>query len=165
MGWLHRTVLMLSRYNGSMAKRPQFHKHGIKKGQICDWPPEMRPPEEVASQATYVGNPIHKSYPSPAGPPALKADEQKCDQYDIQDWPQLTEVLRRAILAHCIGTFRGEFPSRAWAWINGVLHEARLTGQGQGEYHGFPLDDIRQYPEPLERLERAPRVDIPINRV
>ena len=39
---------------------------------------------------------------------------------------------------------RGGFPSRAWVWINGVLHEAHLTGNG--EYHGFPLDDPKQYP-------------------
>ncbi len=112
---------------------------------------------------TYTGNPIHKTYPSPAGPAALRADEAKCDVYSADHWPMLLDALRQAITARCVGAFRGEFPSRAWVWINGVLHEARLTGGG--DYHGFPINDPRQYPLPAARLEDAPRVEIPVDRV
>jgi hypothetical protein len=143
-----------------MAKRPKFHR-GIKRGRICDWPEGVGTPDEVAARVTYTGNPIHKTYPSPAGPPALRADEAKCDVYAAAVWPRLLDALRQAIRAGCVGQFRGAFPSRAWVWINGVLHEARLTGDG--DYHGFPVNDRRQYPEPEDRLENAPRVEIPVN--
>ncbi|MCO6454743.1 MAG: hypothetical protein J5I93_05525 [Pirellulaceae bacterium] len=75
----------------------------------------------------------------------------------------LLDALRQAIGTGCIGAFRGDFPSRAWVWINGVLHEARLTVNG--EYHGFPIDDPKQYPYPNHRLEDAPRVSIPFRRL
>jgi hypothetical protein len=145
-----------------MPRRPKFRRE-IKRGRICDWPEGVGTPEEVAARVTYTGNAIHKSYPSPAGPPALRADEAKCDVYDVADWPRLVDALRHAIRARCVGSFRGDFPSRAWVWINGVLHEARLTGAGN--YHGFPVNDPRQYPEPAIRLEEAPRVEIPVNRL
>ncbi len=145
-----------------MAKRPKF-RHGIKRGQICDWPGGVGTPEEVAAHVTYRGSPIHKAYPSPAGPPALRADEAKCGVYETADWPLLLDALQQAIRAGCVGKFRGDFPSRAWVWINDILHEARLTHAG--EYHGFPINDPRQYPQPDDRLENAPRVTIPVARV
>jgi len=141
-----------------MARRPRFQR-SIKRGRICDWPEGVGTPDEVAARVTYTGNPIHKSYPSPAGPAALRADESKCDVYDAADWPRLLEAIRHG----CVGEFRGSFPSRAWIWINEVLHEARLTGGS--DYHGFPVNDQRQYPEPVDSLENAPRVEIPVNRV
>jgi hypothetical protein len=151
----------LARYNVRMTRRPEFQR-AIKRGQICAWPDGVGTPAEVAARVTYTGNRIHKRYPSPAGPPALRADEAKCDVYRATDWPLLLDALRQAIRAACVGRFRGSFPSRAWVWINGVLHEARLTGAG--DYHGFPINDPRQYPEPQTRLEDAPRVTIPSNR-
>jgi hypothetical protein len=145
-----------------MARRPKF-QHDIKRGRICDWPDDAGTPEEIAARVTYTGHPIHKTYPSAAGPPAWRADEAKCDFYEEADWPRLLDALRQAIRAGCVGKFRGGFPSRAWVWVNGVLHEARLTGGG--DYHGFPLNDPRQYPEPAQLLENAPRVNIPFRRV
>ncbi|QEH36314.1 hypothetical protein OJF2_48750 [Aquisphaera giovannonii] len=144
-----------------MARRPD-HKHGIKRGRIREWPDGVGTPAEVAARISYVGSAQHKTYDSPAGPPAFKADKAKCDRYRREDWPLLRGALRDAILAGSLGEFRGQFPSRAWAWINDVLHEARLTNPATGEYHGFPINDPRQYPEPPERLEAAPRVQIPV---
>ena len=145
-----------------MAKHPQFRR-GIKRGRIVEWPAEADSPEDVAARVTYTGNPIHKTYPSSAGPPALRADKAKCDVYAEGDLPRLLDALREAITQRCVGPFHGKFPTRAWVWINDVLHEARLTGGG--DYHGFPLNDRRQYPEPADRLENAPRVEIPIHTV
>jgi hypothetical protein len=145
-----------------MPKRPKFQR-AIKRGRICDWPAGIGTPDEIAARVTYTGSAIHKSYPSPAGPPALRADEAKCDFYAEAEWHRLVDALRQAIRAGCVGSFRDNFPSRAWVWINDVLHEARLTGAGN--YHGFPVNDPRQYPEPPTRLENAPRVQIPVHRV
>lgn len=141
-----------------MAKRP---KHGIRRGAILEWPEGAPNPDDVAKQVTYTGSALHKSYPSPAGPPALRADKAKCDVYDARDWPKLLTALQRAIRAKCVGAVAADgYPQRAWVWINGVLHEARSTGGG--DYHGFPLNDPRQYPLPLSTLqERAPHVEIP----
>jgi hypothetical protein len=148
---------------GVMAKRPEF-KRGIKTGRIIDWPAEADSPEEVAERVTYTGNRLHKTHPTPAGSPAWRqwADKAKCDIYGEEQWPLLLNALQEAIRARCVGgPFTGGFPSRAWVWINEVLHEARLTGNG--DYHGFPLDDPRHYPEPTDLLENAPRVHIPIH--
>jgi hypothetical protein len=74
-----------------MSRRPKF-RHEIKRGRICEWPDGVDTPEEVAARVTYTGNPIHKSYPSPAGPPALQADEAKCDRYEVRQWPLSSQL-------------------------------------------------------------------------
>ena len=145
-----------------MGRRPSF-QHGIKRGKVCEWTDGAGSPEDLADRVTYTGSPKHKSYPSPAGPPAWRnADAAKCDRYAREDWPRLREALRMAIRARCVGDFDGVFPRRAWVWINGVLHEARITNEAAGDYHGFPLNHLSRYPEPLERVETAPRVEIPV---
>ena len=143
-----------------MARRPQFQRR-IKRGQFCDWPSGAGTPAEIAARVTYAGSPLHKTYPSPAGSPAFRADEAKCDEYPTELWPMLREALQAAIRSGCVGEFRGMFPQRAWIWINDVLHESRLTNAGSGDYHGFPIDDSRQYPVPVDRLEAVSRVQIP----
>ncbi len=142
-----------------MTRRPT-HQHEIKPGEIVDWPEDALSPTEVAVRVTYGGSNLHKTYPSPAGPPALRSDKAKCDVYAIRDWPLLQAALRQGVIEGVVGAFRGGFPSRVWVWVNDVLHEARLTGNGA--YHGFPLRDQRQYPIPLDRVETAPRVTIPV---
>jgi hypothetical protein len=128
-----------------MARRPKYERE-IKPGRIVDWPDGVGTPDQVAARVTYTGNAVHKRYPSPAGPPAYRADKAKCDQYAPEQWPRLLEALRIAIRAGFVSDFRGPFPSRAWVWINNVLHEARLTQERTGDYHGFPLNDSRHYP-------------------
>ncbi|MGO9469324.1 MAG: hypothetical protein ACLQVF_34810 [Isosphaeraceae bacterium] len=127
-----------------------------------DWPDGVGTPAQVADRVTYTGNAVHKSYPSPAGPPALRADKAKCDRYAQEQWPRLLAALRIAIRAGIVSEFRGAFPARAWVWINDVLHEARLSPGGTGDYHGFPLNSPLQYPAPVDRVEAAPRVQIPV---
>src|SRR5690606_22255818 len=108
-----------------MPRRPSYRRK-IRQGYLCDWPKGVSSPEQIANEVSYTGSPIHKTYPSPAGQPALRADKSKCDQYAPEHWPRLLEALRNAIRAECVGTFRGRFPERVWVWINDVLHEARL---------------------------------------
>lgn len=144
-----------------MARRPSY-QHGIKRVKICGWPDGVDAPAEVASRTSYSGNPKHKTYPCPAGPPAQRSDAAKCDKYAPEHWPRLLCALRRGIRAGCVSGFRGNFPFRTWVWINGVLHEARLTNEDTGDYHGFPINDPSQYPEPLDQVMAAPRVEIPV---
>lgn len=144
-----------------MARRPSL-THGIKRVRIGTWPEGVGTPEVVAAGVTYTGSPKHKSHPSPAGPPALRSDAAKCDRFPPESWPRLQDALRLGIRARCVSEFRGAFPFRAWVWINGILHEARLTNAETGDYHGFPINDPSQYPEPIEQVEAAPRVTIPI---
>lgn len=143
-----------------MAQRPTYQRR-IKSGQIRDWPSDVGTPDEVAARVTYTGNAVHKSYPSPAGPPALRADKAKCAHYDPEQWLEIVEALRTAIRARYVRGFSGAFPDRAWVWINDVLHEARLTNEGTGDYHGFPINDPRQFPAPADLIETAPHVQIP----
>jgi hypothetical protein len=145
-----------------MARRPKHRRRGIKRGRICDWPADAEPANVIADKVSYTGSALHKTYPSPAGPPAKRSDKAKCDVYEMADWPRLLEALREAIRFGCVGEFRGGFPSRVWVWINDVLHEAkfRLSDEVQGDYHGFPVNDARNYPSPADRLENAPRVNI-----
>lgn len=145
-----------------MPRKPTV-QHEIKRGQIVEWPRNTSAPQEVAARVTYTGSTLHKTHPSPAVPPAYRRrnHKSKCDRYAEEDWPRILRALQEAIGAMCVSHFQSEFPSRAWIWINDVLHEARLTNEKTGDYHGFPIDDPRDYPQPLERVEAAPRVYIP----
>lgn len=75
----------------------------------------------------------------------------------------LQALLVEAICKRCVHRdFEGGYPRRVWAYVNGVLHEARLSNEGNGEYHGFPLEYEEQYPhDPNNVLRNAPRADIP----
>lgn len=143
-------------------KRPAYRepKHDIKPGHIVDWPADAPAPADVASCVKYAGNAEHKTYLSQAGPPAYKWDKSKCDRFEPETWPLLEQALRDAIKAGCIARFNGDFPSRAWAYVNGVLHEARLHNFMLGECHAFPINDTIQFPTPIDRLQNAPHVTI-----
>jgi hypothetical protein len=146
-----------------MSRRPQTHR-GIRQGKIEPWPETAPEPDQLAQRVTYTGNPEHKTYRSPAGPPTPRADKAKCDQYAAERWPELLDALRLAIRAQSVSAFDDHgFPRRAWVWINDVLHEARLTNSATGDYHGFPIDDPLQYPAPPNALNLVPRVHIATN--
>ena len=154
-----------------MTRRPRFQRQAddFKRGHVAPWPADGPTPAVIAARVTYVGNDIHKSYRSPTGRPlyGAKPDEAQCDHFDEAAWPRLQNLLRAAVEAPCVDrSFRGAFPARAWAYVNGVLHEARLTNQGNGQYHGFPLDYPEQAPhDPLGLLRNAPRASVPLHRV
>jgi hypothetical protein len=121
----------------------------------------------IAQRVKYVASGEHKDYPSRDGHwvVALKADKAKCDHFARSAWSQLQQLLRLAIVSTCTHEeFRGDFPARVWAFINGKLHEARLTNSETGEYHGFPLDYPEQWPDdPGNRLRNAPRASIALD--
>ncbi len=39
------------------------------------------------------------------------------------------------------------YPRYVWYLDEDVLYEARLTNSGNGEYHGYPLEDRWQWPK------------------
>jgi hypothetical protein len=140
----------------------------MKRGKIIDWPSGYPNPDIVASKVIYKGHVKHKTYWSHLGKPGWipTSDDAKCDHFEDGSWPELQAVLQAAVRSQYIGAFRGDYPSRAWAFINGVLHEARLDEQGHGTYHGFPIDHPFQYPTlkyctNITHLEQAPHVEIP----
>lgn len=93
-----------------MARRTKHRRPG-NRPRIGDWPPGIDSPDVVATQVQYSGNPKHKSYPSPAGPPNLTPGASKCQTFAPEQWPRLLEALREAIRAECVGeSFSGSFP-------------------------------------------------------
>lgn len=152
-----------------MGRRPRYQRQpdDFKPGSIAPWPFGKPPPESVAQRARYVASGEHKDYPSSDGLWTVvpKADKAKCARFARTEWHRLKEVLRQAISASCVhAEFRGDFPARAWAFINDVLHEARLSNRGNGEYHGFPLEYQEQWPDdPNDLLRNAPRASIALD--
>ena len=121
----------------------------------------------MAKLASYAASGEHKDYPSPDGSwvRAHHADKAKCAHFARREWARLQESLREAIAAGCVDEeFRGDFPTRVWAYVNGVLHEARLSNRSTGEYHGFPLEYPEQMPsDPANLLRNAPHVEITVD--
>lgn len=101
--------------------------------------PEEADLAQLAERASYVGSAEHKSFPSFAGDARLRADASKCDP-KLADARELTGWLREAIRRGHVGElWEGDFPRNAWCRHDGVVYEARLVNQEQGQYKGYPL--------------------------
>jgi hypothetical protein len=152
-----------------MGRRPKHQRRPkeFKPGTIAPWPADKLPAAEVAKLVRYVASGEHKDYHAPDGSwiRAHHSDKTKCAHFARSEWVRLQESLQGAIEASCVDEeFRGDFPTRAWAYVNGVLHEARLSNRSSGEYHGFPLEYPEQIPlDPTNLLRNAPRVEIAID--
>lgn len=152
-----------------MPRRPKHQRPSkdIKPGRLSLATIESWDLDVIAQKVRYVPSGEHKNYPSETGLWTIghKIDKAKCDRFVSDQWGQIEVTLRDAIRAGCVDAeFRGGFPSRVWAYINGRLHEARLSNQTRGEYHGFPLDYPEQFPmDPDNLLRMAPRVPIPVH--
>ncbi len=119
---------------------------------IAPWPDDKPEPENVAARVTYVGSAEHKSYPSPAGNPALRSDASLCDPR-YTSYEEITDVLREAIRRGCTSAvFEGDFPKYVWGWLDGQLYEARLVNREQGWYKGYPLEEIETPQDTDNRL-------------
>ena len=103
--------------------------------------PDLSALAECAACVQYVGSPEHKSFPSFAGPPRLRADASKCPTH-LKDPAAITDWLREAIKkGNVSGPGDAEtFPRYAWAYVDNVWFEARLVNQEQGTYKGYPLE-------------------------
>ena len=96
---------------------------------------------ELAARTSYVGSPEHKSFPSFAGLPRLRADASKCDP-SLNDPQQITAWLRAAILAGNLSSYwEQQFPRYVWHREGDVLYEGRLVNRELGQYKGYPLHE------------------------
>jgi hypothetical protein len=106
---------------------------------------------DLAQRVCYVGSGEHKSYPSFAGQPRLRADASKCDP-TFTDASEITDWVRRAIACGNVGApWEGEFPRYVWHRQDDVVYEARLVNQVLGQYKGYPLDRS-EWPEKLNQV-------------
>lgn len=103
---------------------------------------DMRIARDVVSRAGYVGSAEHKDYPSPAGPPRLRADATKCDPalHDKESFDSLTALLRTAMSNQAVGgPVEGQFPRYVWVHHDNHWYEARLTNRENGDYKGYEI--------------------------
>lgn len=104
----------------------------------------------AANVAIYRGSPYHRTRQSPMGSSADRSwpDASKCDLR----WTRETAVraLRRSIRdGQVSASWIGSFPRLVWTLADGVLYEARLSNSVLGEYHAYPLEDQREWPQKL----------------
>lgn len=96
--------------------------------------------EAAAANAEYVGSAEHKSFPSFAGPPRLRADATPCPP-SLSDRDHLTGWLKKAIAERQTSArWEGGFPRYAWLDVEGTCYEARQLGPGSGQYKGYALE-------------------------
>lgn len=109
--------------------------------------------EAIADGAEYVGSAEHKTYPSPAGQPALRSDATPCDPIDYDD---INAALAEGIRRGCVSEVMEQgFPKYVWGWLDGELYEARhLNGVG-GQYKGYRLESAEYPRDPDGRLNRG----------
>lgn len=103
---------------------------------------DVRIPDDIVARAAYVGSAEHKDYPSPAGPPRLRADATKCDPalHDKDSFDSLTALLRAAMSSQAVGSpVEGDFPRYVWARRGDRWYEARPTNRESGEYKGYEI--------------------------
>jgi len=152
-----------------MPKRPRYQRSrggplqrtDIARKSIGPWPENAPSPDDVAKKVSYRGNPQHKTS---GRRPAYRhwGDKNRCEKVTSSHQAELETALRDAIrrrVVHWDLSQSTRFPGRVWAYVNDVLHEARLTNRGNGEYHGFPIKAICAPRDPAGRLEEAPRVE------
>ena len=148
-----------------MARRArQRGAQDIKRGVVTGWPPGFDP-SAVAQRASYRPDGKHKHYPAPNGEwdYRFRAEGTTCPKIEPTRWPSLQEALQAAIHDGVVlyDELRGEFPARAWVYLDDRLCEARLSNPETGEYHGFPLDYEEHFPrDPHDLLRLAPRVSL-----
>ncbi len=109
----------------------------------------------LAEHVEHHGSSEHKSYPSRAGPPALRTDATPCDP-DI-DWAAISNAPRRRRPPRLYQRGnRARIPKYVWAWLGGDLYEARHLNGFAGKYKGYRLEPP-EYPRDSDhRLDWPP---------
>lgn len=120
-----------------------------------------RSPEEIGSDAEYVGSPEHKAYMNPvlAEAPHPRSDASRCEEYPADEWPRFTASLRAAIRGGCVaGLDAGGWPRHVWGWHDGRSFQARHRTDPPGNrYKGWWIEAEEHPEDPEGRLERLRR--------
>ena len=138
-------------------KKPARRKRPPKGKQILVITAQNRETASVllnnaAATARYTGSPYHRVRGSKMGSIADRQwpDASKCDPKWTRE--SATRALKRAIQdCHVSADWVNGFPRMVWYLDEGVLYEARLSNSGLGEYHAYPLEDVREWPTDLKK--------------
>lgn len=113
--------------------------------------------QKAAAGAKYVSSPYHRNPKSKLG--MGKVDRRfpaasTCHQY----WTlqSATAALKSAINDIQVSkAWEQGFPKLVWYFDGETLYEARLTNSQLGEYKAYPLEQKREWPTKLQRLNRS----------
>jgi hypothetical protein len=103
---------------------------------------------EAATKVRYTGSPYHRAFNSKNAPVASRAGlTSRCPP--VWTNGEATRLLRLAITEGRVSmVWEHAFPKYVWHLNDDeVLYEACLTNSGNGEYHGYPLEDKWQWPK------------------
>lgn len=121
------------------AKRTSHRRNRPRVREVSPPPPGVDL-EAVAEKCRYVGSPYHRTIRIKGKtPPQNRPGKTPCPK-DLQKNQDLVEEwLRDAIRRGNFGEFDQGFPRVVWHEEDGRLFEARSSGRGSCEYHGYPL--------------------------
>ncbi len=120
------------------AKRTNYRRLKPRVRRVVS-PPSEVDLEVVANECRYVGSPYHRTMRIKGIPPQNRPGKTACPRNLQKDLARVEGWLRNAIRQGNFGEFDGGFPRVVWHEEDGRLFEARQSGQGSCEYHGFPL--------------------------
>ena len=114
---------------------------------------EMESLADLASRASYGGNPEHKRNPGDFGltpPSSPREGKTLCDDAEIFKRAEARALLKEGLRRGLVSVQkRNGWPQNVWAVSeNGTALEAQLENAATGQYHGYPM----LYDDPL-RLE------------
>lgn len=108
--------------------------------------------ERLARDVTYRGSPLHKRNPGDFGltPPAQpRTFKSLCDVVQVFDLASADALLKEGARRGLISDRAlNDWPKYIWAVRGRTVVEAILENQGNGSYHGYPLQES----DPMSRV-------------
>ena len=100
--------------------------------------------EDLATRATYGGNPEHKKNPGDfklSPPTRPRPDKSLCDGVSIFKRADAEALLKAGIRRGLVSEqYRGNWPQNVWSVTEGgVPVEGQLENEEIGSYHGYPM--------------------------
>lgn len=122
------------------AKRTSYRRNRPRVREVLPPPPDIDL-DAVANKCRYVGSPYHRTIRVKGRtPPQNRPGKTPCPTDLQKNQGLIGEWLRDAIRRGNFGEFiRGGGPRVVWHEEDGRLFEARNSGPGSCEYHGYPL--------------------------
>lgn len=120
------------------AKRVSYRRIKPRVRKVLPPPPEIDL-DVVAIQCRYVGSPYHKIIRVRGINPENRPGKTPCPQNLQRNLDLVQQWLQNAVRLGNFGEFDHGFPRVVWHEEDGILFEARQSGRGSCEYHGFPL--------------------------